>query len=236
MTHLTPHHHNHRHGGWFVGGALILAGLAFLLSRLGYLGDLAPTKLWPCLLIWLGGLKLVGLHPHGGRAGGAVLILLGTVLQAHYLHMLPVDAATIWPVALIAAGVYILLRGPRHHRWGKWSPETTEPNLRRRVLFSGRQERIITQHFQGGAIQATAGGLQLDMTTAEMEGEQAVLDVDVAMGGLELRVPRHWKVIVEADVVLGGVEDRSRLDETAPAIKRLKIVGRVLMGGVEIKN
>ncbi len=236
MSRFNREPHSHRHGSLFGGGALILAGTALLLSRLGYLGGMNPWHLWPCLLIWAGGLKLAGLHP-GRRGGGAVLILIGALLQAHYLHLLPIDAASLWPVALIVFGVYVLLRGGRRHRHCQVGGTlSTEPTLQRSVLFSGSQERITNQRFQGGNIQATAGGLQLDFTGAEIDGEEAVLDVDVSMGGLELRVPRHWKVIVEANVMLGGIEDRTHLDETAPDIKRLKLVGRVLMGGLEIKN
>ena len=236
MSRFSPEPRSHRHGSLFGGGALILAGTALLLSHLGYLGGMNPWHLWPCLLIWAGGLKLAGLHHHGNRAGGAVLILVGALLQANYLHLLPVDTASLWPVALIAVGLYILLRGGRRHTCHVGGTMSTEPTLTRSVLFSGSQERITNQRFQGGTIQAVAGGLQLDFTGAEIEGEEAVLDVDVSMGGLELRVPRHWKVLVEAKVMLGGIEDRTRLDETAPAIKRLKLTGRVLMGGVEIKN
>ena len=68
-------------------------------------------------------------------------------------------------------------------------------------------------------------------TTAE---GLATLKVFVLMGGLELRVPPDWTVIVNGLPLLGGIDNRT----VPPAIpgKRLEIDGICALGGVEVRN
>jgi hypothetical protein len=65
-------------------------------------------------------------------------------------------------------------------------------------------------------------------------GGQAVIDVFVVMGGLEITVPPDWTVANEALVIMGGIDDRS--SGSAGASQTLIIRGFILMGGVEIKT
>jgi len=54
-------------------------------------------------------------------------------------------------------------------------------------------------------------------------------------GGLEMRVPEDWKVVLEGTVLMGGVEDKSK-SAPADSPNMLILRGVVLMGGIEIKN
>jgi hypothetical protein len=62
-----------------------------------------------------------------------------------------------------------------------------------------------------------------------------VLDVLVCWGGVDIKVPDTWGVQNQATVMLGGVEDRSKVPP-ADARDILIIRGLVIMGGIEIKN
>ncbi|MDD5309309.1 MAG: DUF5668 domain-containing protein [Deltaproteobacteria bacterium] len=228
-------HHSH-HGGLFMGGTLIIMGTAFLLSRLGYLGGVNPWHFWPAILIWAGLLRVIGCRRSGSGWWGLVLMVVGGALEAHYLHVLPVALSTLWPVLLILLGVFVLFHGLARRRRPSFEGSTSERTLRTRIMFGGREERVSSRQWKGGVVDCTGGGLKLDLSDAEIEGEEARLDIDLVMGGIELRVPRHWKVVVEVSPVMGGVEDRSFFDGSLPGAKRLVIAGRVLMGGVEIKN
>lgn len=74
----------------------------------------------------------------------------------------------------------------------------------------------------------------MDLSHAEIKNE-AVLNVFVVMGGIELRVPENVIVKNRASVVLGSIEDKTRPTDS----KRnpvLFIDGSILMGGVEVKR
>jgi predicted membrane protein len=78
------------------------------------------------------------------------------------------------------------------------------------------------------------GGVELDLSKATVAHE-AVIDVFVLMGGLELRVPENVIVKSKAVCILGGVEDKTN---PADAVKApvIYLDGTVIMGGVEIKR
>jgi len=100
-------------------------------------------------------------------------------------------------------------------------------------ILGGNKRRSDAQNFRGGDLTAIMGGAELDLTQASIQGE-AVLNVFVMWGSIELRVPHDWTVVSDVIPILGGAEDRT----ISPPItsKRLVVTGQVIMGGLEIKN
>ena len=77
------------------------------------------------------------------------------------------------------------------------------------------------------------GGCQLDLRGSSIEGE-AVVNVFVAMGGITLKVPPDWTVILHGTPIMGGFDEKTI---AAPHNnKRLIIKGYAIMGGVEVRN
>lgn len=115
--------------------------------------------------------------------------------------------------------------------------EAVDDTFERVVVFMGFNRRITSRHFRYGKVSAIVGGFHLDFTGAEMEGSQAVLQIEAVFGGGEVRIPPTWRVSVRAHEIAGAFVDEtySRPDPTAPA-KLLVIYGTTVFGGVVIKN
>ena len=79
------------------------------------------------------------------------------------------------------------------------------------------------------------GGVEVDLTAADVEDEEAVIVVFALMGGIEIRVPRDWTVTAHVTPFMGAMEDKTDRSESNPE-KRLTIRGFVMMGGVEVRN
>jgi hypothetical protein len=81
------------------------------------------------------------------------------------------------------------------------------------------------------------GGFELDLSQADIAGDQAVIDSTVLFGGGEIRVPRTWTVIVKGIGIFGGYSDETT-QETVPGVpsKTLIVKGLAVFGGVGIKN
>ncbi len=88
--------------------------------------------------------------------------------------------------------------------------------------------------FRGADLLAIMGGLQIDLRRAAIHGE-AVMDVFVMWGGIEIRVPEDWTVSSRIVPLMAGVEDKTRPPQGA-STHHLILRGFALMGGVEIKN
>jgi hypothetical protein len=108
--------------------------------------------------------------------------------------------------------------------------------LEMNLLFAGNKKKIVSPIFRGGQVNCLWGGAEIDLYETNIEGK-VYLEVNVIMGGLQLRVPSGWQVSCDQTAILGGVEDNRRPMpmQEGPA-KTLVITGLVLMGGVEISN
>ena len=56
------------------------------------------------------------------------------------------------------------------------------------------------------------------------------------MGGVDLKVPAHWNILIEVSPIMGGVDDKRKLHEVTDPDSTLVIKGFCLFGGLEIKN
>jgi len=227
-------------GGIIMGVVFILIGLAFLLDHLGIIAIGSLWRFWPLLLVFAG---VVNLTSHDRRIWGIFLILAGTLQQLNELGITHFGWSQFWPMMLIALGLYVM--------WGsfQWSskpvpapskmgdPRTT---LNEAVVFGGLERRMTTPDFQGGDITAIFGGIELDLTEANMQANEATLAITAIFGGVEVRVPPTWQVAFRGAPIFGGIEDKTRTarvdDPASPNLKTLVITGAVIFGGLEIKN
>jgi hypothetical protein len=103
------------------------------------------------------------------------------------------------------------------------------------AMLSGHELRPVSRPFRGADLNAIMGGIKLDLTSARMEGDNAVIEVFAFWGGVELFVPPDWTVTSEVTTLLAGFIDKRRPTTVVPT-KHLIIKGMVVMAGVEIKN
>jgi hypothetical protein len=149
----------------------------------------------------------------------------------------------LWPVLLIAVGLSVLLRGSARGPDGRRlaGPRRGQRDERLEhgasidasAMMSGLVLKNDSQEFAGGEINAVMGAVEIDLRQAAIATE-AVLHLSIIMGGVEIRVPREWSVVINGSPMLGGIEDKT-MPPMTPG-KRLVIEGSVIMGGVEITN
>ncbi len=231
-----------RCGGVFMGGAFILAGTALLLDRLGYLPLEVGSvwSLWPVLMVWGGVVNFLLLGRGGSPGWGLGLTAAGGLLLADNLGYVDLRWALIWPALFIAAGVAIVWGTFFHKKkgHGKEKGEIAAGRFETNIVMGAREDTVTSREFEGGSISCVMGGLDLDLRGAEIRGEEAVLDVKVVMGGVELAVPPHWEIVSRCSPVLGEIENKARRPgmpvEDGRPVKRLVIAGSIVMGGMEI--
>jgi hypothetical protein len=103
------------------------------------------------------------------------------------------------------------------------------------AVWSAADRKVLSQEFRGGDVTAVMGGADIDLRGARAVPEGAVLEILAVWGGVDLKVPEHWRVVNQATVVMGAIEDKTKLPPVE-STQTLIIRGFVMMGGVEIKN
>jgi predicted membrane protein len=235
-----------RHGGRhradrvLVGIIAIVIGVVALLGNLGIFETRNILQFWPTIFIIIGTVKLSRSRHAGGYLIGGTFVGIGLLMMLNNAGIISFHLRDWWPAFLILGGALILFKGMRrggHAVEGVAAGEGDEVLHGSRIdtsaILSGANIKSDTQDFRGGELTAVMGGIDLDLRQAAIQ-EAATLRVFALMGGIAIKVPADWSIVVNAVPVLGGVDDK-----TVPPMnpgKRLVIEGEVMLGGVEIKN
>lgn len=230
---------------------LIVAGVLLFLDNLGFLPIRNISAYWPLLPIaWALAIIERRRGPYTMIRASAVIVFGGLILLGN-LHVIHMTGRLFFPLLLIYLGIIILIsRGrermcpwpPRRFDTGSHTRESSnsENKLMESVVFSGSERRVESQNFEGGKVEAVFGGIELDLSGAAITvpERKVVLEANAIFGGIEIRVPRTWRVERESAAVFGGFSDKSVPPRPEPGFDppTLVIRGSAVFGGIEVKN
>jgi predicted membrane protein len=217
-----------------IGVMVIGIGVLFTLENLGLVRwDRSALRYWPAGLIAIGLAKLwQSRDGSGGAFGGFVFSIAGLWLLLEQTTLIRISFMDLWPLVLVLFGAYLVWQGVAGpHAGGVGESNAT---VSATAILGGIERGNNSRAFKGGDLTAIMGGCEIDLRHASIEGE-AVFEVFVLWGGIEIRVPEDWTVVTRVVPVLGGFSDSTRPPQGAQS-KRLVIRGLVIMAGVEVKN
>lgn len=209
---MVRHPHHKRSRGW--GWVLITVGAWIFLDKVGWIHVSLGQLILPGILLFVGGVLVVrslsgpptGSTPAGSSEGKPN----GEADTSHG----PSTSST---------------------SFGSSTSSDQAEFMRSFAMLSGHELRPVSRPFRGADLNAVMGGIKLDLTSARMEGDTAVIEVFAFWGGVEIFVPPDWTVTSEVTTLLAGFIDKRRPTSVVPT-KHLVIKGMVVMSGVEIKN
>jgi predicted membrane protein len=249
-----------RHGGFFAV-MLIVAGALLLLDNLGLLPVQDIRAYWPLWFVFWGFWILSYRKTVHAIIWSTALISAGVLLVLGNLQIIHATPAVIWPLVLIAFGVLMLVR-PVRPGLADWPERLRQRSLRRShfrssrspdagqsfhgdrldesAVFSSINRTVDTQNFDGGKLDCVFASIEVDLTTAAISspGHTAVLEANAVFGGIEITVPRNWKVVMKSTAVFGGCEDRTvpPRPEAGIPLSTLVVTGGAVFGGVSVRN
>jgi len=218
-----------------LGVLVIGVGVLFLLDNLDIFEFRHALGFWPLAFIIAGLIALSGKGPRSGNYVGVVLIAIGALMMLGRLGFLYVSWGTLWPLVLIALGGLVLFRslGPGRARVPLDKAGAVDGVVDIVAVLGGFERRLVTPDFRGGEITAIMGGCMLDLRDASIVKEAAI-DVFTVWGGINIKVPTDWTVILNGTPLMGGFSEKTA--KPPDDSKRLVIRGYAIMGGVEVRN
>ncbi|NHZ87671.1 hypothetical protein F2P45_01295 [Massilia sp. CCM 8733] len=227
----------------WLGLAVIAFGMLYLLDNLYIIDRRQVTHYWPVLVVIFGLVKVADAGSRHERLVFGLIAAAGAVLTLNRLgYGYLFNARTLWPVLVILLGIGVVHQALRKRDTPHGvplkddagaGPAASDGVVDITAILGGFQRRISTPDFRGGDISAFMGECVLDLRESSMAGD-AELNVFAVMGGITIKCPPDWTIILKGVPVLGGFEEK-----TAPAPdagKRLTIRGYAIMGGVEVRN
>lgn len=222
-----------------MGAVAIGLGLLFLLDNLDIWNFRRAVEFWPTVFIVIGLIKIWDSRTPSGYLLGGTAVAIGVLMLLDRFDYIDFNVRTMWPLFLIGVGGFLIFKALAHRNRPDAVPGVTAGQSDDSVvditaILGGFERRIATQDFRGGEITAIMGGCELDMRDASIKGGEAVINVFAVFGGISIKVPRDWTVILHGTPIMGGIDEKTN---TPPdGSKRLIVKGYAIMGGVDIRN
>ena len=211
----------------WVGLVLVALGVFGILDATGTL-DSSETidRWWPVAIIGLG---LIGmLVERRISLGPVIVVVVGFLFLADQQAW--TDEDLFGPVLLVAIGL-LVLSGLRRHR-----PAEGEHRESSVAMFGGTKIKDRSEHFTHADVSAIFGGATLDLREAHVDREASV-DAFALFGGVDVVVPKEWRVALGGTPILGGCEDKTEGDgELSADAPVLRVNATAILGGVDVKN
>ncbi len=219
-----------------IGIIAIGMGLLFLLDNLDIFDFHQVVFFWPIAFVVFGALRISQSQKPSGMVVGGVLILVGLSMTAKRLGWLDLTWHKMWPLVLIMVGMSVIFKAVDRNKEkvGAAVPAGSDDNvIDVNAILGGFQRRINSTDFKGGEITAIMGGCELDLREAKLNGE-AMIEVFALCGGITIKVPADWTVVLQGTPILGGFEEKTV--NPPDGSKRLVVRGYAIMGGMEVRN
>ena len=207
---------------------------------------------WQMFLVALG---FIFLFSREKWVAGVILILVGGffLLPKLNIERLGFLMQNGWAIGLILVGVFVLFRtvlgkhflyrtewhcsekGWRSHGWKQHNDESGRIDYN--CVFIGGKQKLDTKNFRGGEINNVFGGMELDLSEAQMAEGVHFLEINSVFGGVVLYIPVDWNVeIRQSSQVFGNfVDNRPKPGFEVDEKKTLIIEANAVFGGGEIK-
>lgn len=239
-----PIKHDGSNRGRAIGGLIIVAvGLIWLAKQVGV--DFPYWFFsWPMLLIAIG--LYVGVRHSFRNPGWLIPVAIGALFLVEDVVPELEIRQYIWPIIIISVGLFIMFRSRRRNRGEYWkqrydrgnTSESFSDNAFETVtIFGGDKKQIISKDFKGGESVCAFGGVEINLTQADINGI-AEIEVVQLFGGTKIIVPPHWKIQTDELVcVFGSLEDKRQIGgRVIDSTKTLVLRGTCMFGGIDLRS
>lgn len=236
---------------WFWGFFFICAGALVVVNQLGIMqtGVSLINLVFAILLAAIIINSIVHLNFFGILAPIAVLCII-------FSDEWGLGAITPWTVIIAAVlgsiGLEIIFHSRRRISWSWSSCDGRGKNNRHDktynkisaesidgdivncdVRFGAGSKYLHSENLELVRINCNFGAAEVYFDQARLNENGATVEIDASFSGIELYIPREWRVECGVSTVLGGVENGDNLIESN--LPTLRINGRISLGGIDIK-
>jgi cell wall-active antibiotic response 4TMS protein YvqF len=180
-----------------VGVVIVSAGILWLANRLGGVGETLSYfgRWWPMGIVLLGVLNLLAIVRRTPLVAPLLLIAVGSLVLVVLHDGVPAEAEpSVWPVAVIVAGLVVALAGQEERM-------SDEEVVRRSAYLRSRSVIRSAQPFEIARLRTVLCNLDFDVQQCIQA--EAEVHVTVALGHVNLVVPERAQVQLRPPVGLG---------------------------------
>lgn len=223
----------------FWGLLFILGGAFLIVSKLGFLSDMNVLSI--VLTVFLVALILDSIF----RKSFADILFPLAFISIIYDEQLGITEITPWTVLLGALfgtiGLSMIFSKKKKWYDGKYRIDFSnaeklnvedESFVRHETAFASTIKYVNTDAFVQGDFKCTFGSMKIYFDHATMQNNSATVNLEAAFSGVELYVPRTWKIEDKMNVSFSGIELKNKGD--AVTTNTLILTGSLSFSGIEV--
>lgn len=223
----------------FWGVLFLLAGISMIISRLGYLPEVNVVSLvLTVALIVVIAKSIIHLNFAGILFPIAFICII-------YDKQLGITEITPWTV-LIAALFGSIGLSMIFHKHVKWNNNKQnfedekfekidiedESHVKFKNSFGTSIKYINTNKFEAADFNCSFGAMKVYFDNAIMSNENAIVRIDASCSGIELYIPKTWRIDDKTNVFMGAISEKNKNNQVTT--NTLTLVGDISLTGVEI--
>lgn len=228
----------------FWGLLLVLAAVLVIINKFGFFPELGMFEIVATLVLVTIMIKSI---IHVSFPG---ILFPAALLCIIYSEQWGIQELTPWPVLLTALlgsiGLSLIFKKKhpwqqfpnhhfKHHDQENFDEVINQPDgssVSCSVSFGSSMKYINTDNFERADIHCSFGAMKVYFDNAVIASGTAELNLDVSFAGVELYIPRNWKIVNQVNVSLGGMEEKNSSMAVDTPVLIMK--GNVSFSGVEI--
>lgn len=223
----------------FWGLFFILAAVFILFGKLGYLANVSIVSLILAIFFVALLIKSIPKVEFGGIFFSLAFL---SIIFTKPLHL---EAITPWPVlgaALLCTIGFSMIFKKKHkqiyyHQDGTYEKsavfnEQDGSQFKFDTSFGSSIKYVNSNDFQMAILDCSFGSMKVYFDNALIQRGNATINLDVSFGGVELFIPKTWKVINHANTAFGAVDEKNTSLGTGE--NTITLTGNVSFGGVTI--
>lgn len=225
----------------FWGLLFILAAVFIIVDKLGYFPQISAFKIVVTIIL------LAVMFKSIVRVKFAGILFPIAFICIIYAQQWNITAITPGPVLLTALlgsiGLSMIFKKNNywynhswsHHEEEHFSQVIDEPDgnvVNCSASFGSSMKYVNTDNLQKANIKCSFGAMKVYFDKAVVSSGYADIYLDVSFSGVELYMPKTWKVVYDVNTTLGGIDEKNRNTGADSSIVTLR--GNVSFGGVEI--
>lgn len=233
--------------GVIFGLMLITGGTVLFIDNLGLLPVTLADAFWPIVLLIFSALGLYLMQSLAIRIWSVTGLVAATLLILGDFRVIHPTSGIIWPLILIATGINMLVYriqwrdlANRVNIGSNSKGRTADNEVQEAAVFSGIKKRVETPDFAGGELNSVFGSIEIDLRWAGIASPErtAIIEANAVFGGIEIRIPENWLLVLSGTAVFGTYEDKTIPPRPEPGVKlpTLVIAGGTVFGSVVIRN
>ncbi len=112
--------------------------------------------------------------------------------------------------------------------------QTDEDNIAVEASFGSSTRYIHSTNLQKVSVKCSFGSVKVFFDNASLSPEGAEMYIASSFGGVELYIPRAWRVINNVDTSFSGVDERHSFGEPPSSAPVITLLGNIRFSGIEV--